>query len=600
MRTWLRRLCVVGVLATALACSAVPAVLAAPVVPVAEGALTRVLDGRNAAYLQVLAEFDAALDAAPDDAALAVARCRFVSEFTDEDYGDWIEGAEAEFQACSSAIEISWPSNPVAQMFALEQLWGAEAVEEGETLLEGGAHDWPAPLHRQLLTILSSAILDHSGDKGRAGELAVRSVRLGEFSLVARAVDHLIALGDVAAAATLLRDAPPALSAWEAKARVQVALTLPDPDAAVAELSRYADARFEVDTVVAARAHLRAGQIAIARELLQSTEGRGAALQKLRFDAAMAAEDFDTAAALVDPSDVAQFAVNAERFALLASQAPRSLATPTMLIAALAYLAVLVFIALIPGMVFAPVHYRGLIRQVHGRPASPLFASIGLRHAWIGGAVMLCAPLVAAAVVEPASLTMLLAGETNPSGDVIFRISLWGTVLGLLLLSPIMRNMGLRMLIGDRTALLEWWRVLLAWACLMLIAWVLQVWHAQSGGDTSTLQTMAVDALAVAGRDSYGPMTTLLVTALLVPVFEELIFRGLILGGLSRHISFGWANALQAALFAGIHDDPPRFLFYFALGLFAGWLVRRNRSLGPAIALHVANNTFAISMRMLA
>ncbi len=81
-------------------------------------------------------------------------------------------------------------------------------------------------------------------------------------------------------------------------------------------------------------------------------------------------------------------------------------------------------------------------------------------------------------------------------------------------------------------------------------------------------------------------------------VFEELIFRGLILGGLTRHISFGWANTLQAALFAAIHDDPPRFLFYFAPGLPGGWLVRRNRSLGPAIALHAVNNTFAFSLRM--
>lgn len=583
----------------ALACSTAPAVLAAPVVPSAESAVQRVTDGRTSAYLQVLSEFDAALDAAPDDAALAVARCRFVSEFADEGFDDWIEAAVAEFQVCSSSIAARWPGEPVAQMFALDQLWGEEAVASGETLL-AGASDWPAPLHRQLLTRLSSVAQDQGSDPDRAGELAVMSVRLGENSIVARAVDHLVGRGDFTAAALLLRDAPPALNAWEARARVESALVLPDPDAAVAELRRYDDAGFRIDSVVAARAHLRAGQVAIARELLQSADGRSEALQKARFDAAMAADDFGAAAALVDSSDVAQLAVNAERFATLAAQAPRSLATPTMLIAALAYLMVLVVIALMPAVVLVPVHYRGLVRSFRGKPASPLLAGIGLRHAWIGGAVMLCAPLLATAVMEPGSLAILMAGETIPGGDVIFRISLWGTLLGLLLLSPIMRNMGLRTLVGDRAALLEWWRVLLAWVCLMLIAWALQAWHSQSGADTSTLQTMSVDALTVAGRDSYGPMMTLLVTALLVPVFEELIFRGLILGGLSRHISFGWANALQAALFAAIHDDPPRFLFYFALGLFAGWLVRRNRSLGPAIALHVANNTFAISMRMLA
>jgi len=78
------------------------------------------------------------------------------------------------------------------------------------------------------------------------------------------------------------------------------------------------------------------------------------------------------------------------------------------------------------------------------------------------------------------------------------------------------------------------------------------------------------------------------------PVFEELAFRGLLLGGLSRHISFGWANTIQALIFAAIHNDSPRFLYYFAMGCFGGWLVKRTGSLGATIALHVLNNAVAV------
>ena len=95
------------------------------------------------------------------------------------------------------------------------------------------------------------------------------------------------------------------------------------------------------------------------------------------------------------------------------------------------------------------------------------------------------------------------------------------------------------------------------------------------------------------GSQSVGMPATLLLLAVLVPILEELTYRGLLLGGLSRHIGFGWANALQAMLFAGMHNDLPRFPYYLALGLIAGWLVRRYRTLGPAILLHVSNNMVA-------
>jgi membrane protease YdiL (CAAX protease family) len=45
-----------------------------------------------------------------------------------------------------------------------------------------------------------------------------------------------------------------------------------------------------------------------------------------------------------------------------------------------------------------------------------------------------------------------------------------------------------------------------------------------------------------------------------------------------------------------MHADPPRFVFYFAMGLFGGWLVRRTGSIAPAIALHALNNAWAIGL----
>ena len=592
MRSWLQRLVVAALLAAGVAFADEPAAI---VMPTSEGGVKQVTERKAAAYHDVIAEFDAAILTAPNDAALAVARCRFISQFTDEDYGEWVEAAPADLEACGQALSVRWRNAPVAQLFALEQLSGDDAIKLGEKLFKASSQ-WPAPQRRQLLTKLSESLEDENAD--RAGELAVMAARLGEPSRAALAVDHLVARKQFTAAAALLRDTPPATVTWQAKERIEAALALPDPHAAVAELRRYAKSGFEVEAAIAARAHLRAGDVAVARKLLKGNDGEGVALQQVRFDAALAAHDFDAAAATVTMTDAEDFAANAGRFAVLLAQAPQMLWSGPMLFAALVCAAVVLVLVLVPGLLLVPVHYRGLVRRVRGRAAMPLLDGVGLRHAWIGGALMLCVPLLTAAVIEPGSLEALLGGETLPPADALFRITLWGTVLGLLCLVPVMRGMDLRQLVGDRTAIRESWRVLLAWACLVGVGALVGLMNSQSGGSTETMQTKVVDALATSGRDTYGPLVALLVVALLVPIFEELVFRGLILGGLTRHISFGWANTLQAVLFAAIHDDMPRFPFYLALGLLAGWLVKKTRALGPAIALHVANNALAFSVRM--
>ena len=114
------------------------------------------------------------------------------------------------------------------------------------------------------------------------------------------------------------------------------------------------------------------------------------------------------------------------------------------------------------------------------------------------------------------------------------------------------------------------------------------------GGDSSTLQTRTVEALITNSWSEYGFLATWLCIGVLTPIVEEAVFRGMLLGGMARHISVGWANLVQALLFATVHGAAPRFLVYFAMALAAGWMTRRYRSLLPAIALHALNNTVAL------
>ncbi len=103
-----------------------------------------------------------------------------------------------------------------------------------------------------------------------------------------------------------------------------------------------------------------------------------------------------------------------------------------------------------------------------------------------------------------------------------------------------------------------------------------------------------------------GANTSLLVRlplALLVvsvgPLIEELLFRGVLLSAVARHVGNGWAVALTGLLFACVHLPDLGFLWYALpnlalLGLILGWLRVQSGSIWPSVIAHGMNNLLAV------
>ena len=570
----------------------------AAALPTPEQGVERVHAAKDAAYLEVLGQYDVAAKHAPTDVALAVARCNYISSFTDDESSDWVESASEDFDACLARLEETFAHAPEVQVFKVQNLWGEEAVKQGEALL-ARSQQWPVPLRRDLLAKLSEAN-DFADNKPRAGQLAVMAVDLGEHSLVPEAVEYLTGKRNYVAAIALLRDSPPATDQWQARRRVEAALGIPERKWARWELSRYAQAEFKVSADAAARAYLHAGDAVAARTLLK-LDADDIISDPVRFDVLMAAHESREAAALVDLTNVDEIGENSRRFVTVLARSPATLFTVQMLKAALICLVALGAMALLPGLLLVPAHYRGLIRRSRGQsPRLPIFETVGLRHAWVGMALVIVVPMVVAALVEPDIAGVFIDGDAPEDAARFFRATLWGTFAGLLCLLVAARKMPLRELFGDRNALRQGGVIVGIWLALVVGTALFSMAgsHTGHGGNAPSAHSQMMDALADGGRETMGPWAALLLPAVLVPIYEELSFRGLLLGGLSRHLSFGWANTIQAAVFAAIHDDPSRLPFYFAIGLTAGWLVKRTRSLGPAIALHALNNAVAFSLKL--
>jgi len=93
--------------------------------------------------------------------------------------------------------------------------------------------------------------------------------------------------------------------------------------------------------------------------------------------------------------------------------------------------------------------------------------------------------------------------------------------------------------------------------------------------------------------EHYGGFGLFLILVVSTPIFEELIFRGVLLNAMAKHISFGWANLIQAGLFAAIHEQATMFVYYLSIGLVMGWMLRRSHSILPGIISHAMINGLA-------
>lgn len=82
------------------------------------------------------------------------------------------------------------------------------------------------------------------------------------------------------------------------------------------------------------------------------------------------------------------------------------------------------------------------------------------------------------------------------------------------------------------------------------------------------------------------------------PIFEELIFRGVILDGLLKRYSPIQSILLSSFLFGFIHFNPWQFIAAAGIGIFAGWIYYRTRSLSLAIIVHMTNNLSAFAMNL--
>lgn len=562
--------------------------------------MTRQVDDASLAkYREIVASLGASARARPRDSALAVARCQFIQNYAWSEDSHWTEQAQADLKACRQDLKDKFGDVPNVALYLLQSVYGKAAVEQGTALLPK-AEQWPPQDRAQLHAALANAY-EGIQDKYSAGMQAVEAAKLSpDTPVLLTAVRHLASTGDKAQAKRLLMDAPVPKVAWAASGRINTAHDVLPGTTARDLLVRMQQAGISVDPYTSARAYLQAGDVASAQRALSEPKPGApetAQLRALRISVGLAARDGKAAASAMQSSlqrDTNNRWPLAQSYAVLLSIDPVTGLNPAFAPLLLTLLTIALAIVLIPGVLMFPAHYVGTVRARKGRPLAAIFEGIGLRHAWYALAVF-CLVSWAVTSLVAGQFMQTRTGVDMPRVQPNLAIAHFVTLgIVMLALARTVWRFGWRQWLGTGPWKVRWF----IWPAVLLTLALLSAWI-KARHTLPTAPSPLLTEVVVRGAHQLGGIgLALLLIAVAVPIVEEFVFRGCLLGGLSRHMSFAAANVWQALIFASVHFDATHFAFFVLFGLTTGWLAKKTHGLGASIAMHAINNTIFVMLTL--
>ena len=144
--------------------------------------------------------------------------------------------------------------------------------------------------------------------------------------------------------------------------------------------------------------------------------------------------------------------------------------------------------------------------------------------------------------------------------------------------------------IGLRPTYRGWYRLAVAagFLCLPLVGAVNLLIQQLLG---APIENPQLRSLAPEGFSWTSMIVMLLLVGVLVPIIEEIIFRGLILGWLRKHLHFAVAAPISAVFFSVVHGIPQLMPALAVMGLVLAVFAERSGSLWPAIVVHGVFNS---------
>lgn len=566
---------------------------------------------KDVLYDSILHQFDQYIAQNPGDYKVSIERCRLIENAYYDSYEDYNPNYD-EAVACVDTLIANFPTEPEVLLLKVDYLYGEELTEYLRELNDGvplndnwDSHAW------KLYKLLAENYENESNY-----EFAIRFGNLAKEQK--DSLDLTLMMGrlykeqnNTAQAIEVLSSSIDTLDlSWELNQKGKLLLELGAPDKAI-EAFRLAkrDSTGWQDQSALAQALMDKGLYTEAREYLakevsETTWNKEKALRKLFvYDLTYGSLDSAKVAyrELVELNFMSD-PIGIDRIRLF-FKAPLFHWTFDDILHILLLLLILFVLLIFPYLWILPIHYIGNYFRTKGMQLSASEFRWGLRHFWIICSGYLIISVVAVAIVDyPTIISMF--DESIVYGEVTPEISKANATLTLLFCSGLLV---MTIFLLKRTDLRLFWGTLqskgraigVGIGVALLLKVGLGIYAAIlrfadiSLFEDSALGMLSINDDIISVNQFYHPLLGFLMVVIIVPIYEEILFRGVLLSACEKHMKFWIANSLQAVAFALVHQELKLIPFYFAFAFVCGYYRNKTQSLATGISLHVTNNLLA-------
>ena len=139
--------------------------------------------------------------------------------------------------------------------------------------------------------------------------------------------------------------------------------------------------------------------------------------------------------------------------------------------------------------------------------------------------------------------------------------------------------------------------------CATLIYFILSIISMQVFSFTPDQKGGLLAQMAL--QSGAGQFVWIIFTLFIAPLVEELLFRGILLGGLNRSFGVWWGIALSNLLFISLHYSEAIYFWpaFIGIALLSATATRQRltqKAIGPAVAVHFGYNLVIVGVALIA
>ena len=574
--------------------------------------LNQLVNAKDSLYQEILARFDSHILSNPKDVKAQLEKCKVIEKAYYDSYEDYNPNYD-QAKACASEVVERFPENPEALLYQTEFVYGDSLIAALENLRELAEqnddiwkdHSWKVYKH---LAEEYQYKEDHE-KSAKFGELAVtRNDTLDMSLLLAKAYKNLdlkIKAIDVLLNHLDSRDQPYFLNQ---KGKLLLDLGVPDKAMEAFRMSSKKDSDAE-DAGALAQAMIDNGLWAEARPYLlkasSSNYWNHDGLQKLmEYDLKYSSGDsshasysrYVSANFWNDPVGIYRMR--------LTWKSPSSGWSLQDVGRILLLFALVIVIFLIPYLWVLPIHYYGTWQRQRGKIFPDSTFQWGLRHFWLICSLWLFCDIAAFIIFDYNGFISMfndsigVAQEIEPVSKHEATFTLFFFISTLIFTMAFLKNEDIVNFIPKMKASISSIGTGIGLAFVLKIGLGIYAAILNTAGLSlaeSSSVTASITESIISINKFYNPYLGFLFVVVLVPFYEEILFRGIFLSACERNMRFVYANILQSVVFALVHQSLMLFVFYFAFGMIAGYYRQKSQGLIISTSMHMMNNLIAFT-----